>query len=68
MISCFHCEVHEICTILVYYVAYSDNSVPMFQDNLLVPPSRVKKAKKKALFLDFLTVEDGTDRLSQKVS
>ena len=67
MISGFHCEVDEICTVLVYYAACSDNSL-LFQDNLLVPSSRVKKAKKKAFFLKILTLEDGTDRLSQNVS
>jgi len=67
VISGFHCEVDEICTVLVYYVAYSVNSLATFQDSLSVPSSRVKKAKKKAFFLDFLTVEDGTDRLSQNV-
>jgi len=44
-----------------------EDSLPTFQDNLSVPSSRVKKAKKKAFFLDFLTVEDRTDRLSQNV-
>jgi hypothetical protein len=39
----------------------------MLQDDLSVPSSRVKKAKKKAFFLDSLTVEDGTYRLSQNV-
>jgi hypothetical protein len=41
-----------------YYTAQSGNSVPVFQDNLLVPPSRVK---------DFLTLEGGTDSSSQNV-
>jgi len=50
VISGFHCEVDEICTVLVYYAAYSDNSLPMFQNSLLVPSSRVKKAKKKDFF------------------
>jgi hypothetical protein len=68
VISGFLCEVDEICIVLVYCVEYSDNSLSTFQDNLFVPSSRVKKAKKKAFFLDFLTVEDGTDRLSQNAS
>ena len=68
MISGFHFEVDEVCAVLVYYAAYSDNSLPTFQDSLLVPSSRVKKAKKKAFFLKILTLEDGTDRLFQNVS
>ena len=68
MISGFHCEVDEIRTVWVYYAVYSDNLLPAFQDNLLVPSSGVKKAKKKAFFLKILTLEDGTDRLSQNVS
>jgi hypothetical protein len=36
----------------------------MFQDNLLVPCSRVKQSSR----LDSLTLEDGTDMLSQNVS
>ena len=42
--------------LLGYYAAYSVKSVPS---------SRVKKSKKKAFFLDFLTPEDGTERLSR---
>ena len=34
----------------------------------VVQSSRVKKSKKKAFLLDFLTLEDGTDRLSRNVS
>jgi hypothetical protein len=34
---------------------------------LLVPPSRVKKSKKKAKLLGLLTLEDGIDRLSRNV-
>jgi hypothetical protein len=33
-----------------------------------VPSSRIKKSKYKAFFLDFLTLEDGIDRLSFNVS
>jgi hypothetical protein len=65
---CFHCEVDEICTVLGYYAAYSDNSLPKFQDGLLVRSSKVKKSNKKAFFLDLLMVEDGNDRLSQNIS
>jgi hypothetical protein len=41
--------------------------VPTFPDNLSVPSSRVNKPKKKPFFLDFLTLEDGTDRLFRNV-
>jgi hypothetical protein len=35
----------EICTLLRYYAALSDNSTPSFLDNLLVPASWAKKSK-----------------------
>jgi hypothetical protein len=35
----------------------SHNSSPTFQDNLLVPSSRVRKSKK--IFLDLLKLEEG---------
>jgi hypothetical protein len=60
--SGFRREVDIICALLEYYVPRSDNSLPTFRDNILVPSSRVKKSKK-----DFFTLEDGTDRLSRKV-
>ena len=44
-------EVDEICALLGYYAAYSDNSLPTFRDKLSVPSSRVKKSKKKTGFL-----------------
>jgi len=44
-----------------YYAAYSGNSVPTFRGNLSVPSSGVKN------LLGFLTLEDGTDRLSRNV-
>jgi hypothetical protein len=40
-----------------YYAALSGSSVPTFRDNLSVPSLRVKKSKKKAFVLDFLTLE-----------
>jgi hypothetical protein len=49
-----------ICTLLGYYAASSGNILPTFRDNVSVPSSRVKK------FLDIMTLEDGTDRLSRK--
>jgi len=39
------------------YAASSGNSTPMFRDILSVPSSMIKVQ-------DFLTLEDGTDRLS----
>jgi hypothetical protein len=38
----------EIWALLGYYAVSSGNSVPPFQDNLLVPSSRVKESKNKA--------------------
>jgi hypothetical protein len=52
---------YEICAVLGYYAASSGNPFPTFWDNLSVPYSRVKKD------LDFLTLEDETDRLSRNV-
>jgi hypothetical protein len=43
------------------------SSVPTFRDNLSFTSSRVKKSEKKAFFLNFLILEDGTDRLSRNV-
>jgi len=40
------------------YAAYGGNSFPMFQDNLKLVPSLVKKSN-----YDLLTVEDGNDNL-----
>ena len=48
-------EVDENCVLLGYYAASSGDSLPTFRDNLLVPSS------------GFLTLEDGTDRLSRNV-
>jgi hypothetical protein len=53
----------EISALLGYYAALSGSSVPTFRDKLSVLSSCVKKF----LILDFLTFEDGTDRLSQNV-
>jgi hypothetical protein len=59
MISGFRHVVDEICTVLGYYAASISNTLPTFWDNVSVPSSRV--------FLDFLTLEDGTDVLSRNV-
>jgi hypothetical protein len=56
--------VHKICALQRYYAEQNGIFVPMFRDNLSVPPSRVKNYKKK----DFLTLEDVIDRLSRNVS
>ena len=59
-ISGFRREVDVTCARLGDYVAYSGNS---FLDNPSVPSSRVKKST----FLDFLTLQDGSDRLFRNV-
>jgi len=48
-------EVEENCALLRYYAASSGYSLPTFRDNLSVPSSR------------FLTLEDGTGRVSLNV-
>ena len=50
----------ENCTFLGYYAAGSGKSLPTLRDNILVPFSRVKNS-------GFLTLENGTDRLSRNV-
>jgi hypothetical protein len=71
VISGVRCDVRVdgICALLGCYEALSGNSLLTFRYNIALPPSVVKKSKKKAqrLFLDFLTFEDGTDRLSRNV-
>jgi len=62
MISGFSHEVDENCILLCYYAASGGNSLPMLQDSLSVPSSRVKNPKKKVL-----TLEDGIDRLTRNV-
>jgi hypothetical protein len=70
VISGSRLEVDGICALLRYCLAYSRNSIRTFRDNLSVHSSRVKKAHQNAegLFLDFLTREDGTDRLCWNVN
>jgi hypothetical protein len=48
----------EICTLLVYYAAFSGNSLPAFRNDLSPPSSRVKNQG-----FGFFSHEDGTDRL-----
>jgi hypothetical protein len=62
VISGFHHDVGEICTLLGYYMALNGNPLLMFGENVSVPSSRVKKSKK-----DFLALEDRTDTLSRNV-
>ena len=52
----------EICTLLVYYAAYSGNSLPTFRDNLSLPSSTVKTQG-----ISFFTHEDEADRLYRNV-
>jgi len=59
MISGFCCDVYENCILLGYFAVSSGNSLPAFQGNLPVQSSRVPFV--------FLTLKDGTDRLSQSV-
>jgi len=40
-------DADEICSILGFCIAYSDNSLLTFRDNLSVPSLRVKKPKKE---------------------
>lgn len=55
---------YEICNLLGYYTAYGCNSLLMFQDNLSVPSSRSRNQRD---YSNFLTLEDGSNRLSQNV-
>jgi len=49
VISGLRREVDKTCALLGYYTAYSVNSLPTFRDNILVPPSRIKKSKKSSI-------------------
>jgi hypothetical protein len=44
VISGFCCGVDEIYTFLENYIVSYGNPLPTFQDNVSVPPSRVKKS------------------------
>jgi hypothetical protein len=55
----------EICALMGYNATSSGNPLPTSRDNVSVPPSRAKKPT--LLFLDFFTLEDGTDTLSRNV-
>jgi hypothetical protein len=56
VISGFHRDGDEICALLRYYAALSGSYVQTFRDKLSVLSSMI---------LDFLTLEDGTDRCSR---
>jgi hypothetical protein len=62
VISGFRHDFADIYALLGHYAAWSGNLLLMFRDYLSVPASRMKKA-----WLDFLTLEDGTDMLSRNV-
>jgi hypothetical protein len=49
MISGLHHKVGENFTLLSYYAASSGNSLPTFQDNLLILSSRVKISPKMSI-------------------
>ena len=51
MVPGFRRVVNEVCCLVEFYVGYNVNSVQTFRDNPW----------------DFLTLEDGTDRLSRNV-
>jgi hypothetical protein len=52
-------EVPENCILLGYCATSSGNTLQAHQDNLSLPSS--------AVLLEFLTLADGTDRLSQNM-
>jgi hypothetical protein len=54
-----NCLLYEICALLGYHAELSGRSVPTFRDNRFVP---IVKGQ------DFLTLEDGTDKLSRNLS
>jgi len=68
MTAGFRREVDEISALMGYYAEYSDYSLPTFRDSLSVPSSKdqeIQEGKKR--IQDYLTLEDGTDRLSRSV-
>jgi len=58
-------DVDEICARPPHHAAPSGNFLPTFRISLSVQSSRVQKSK--YYFLDFLAIEDVTDRLSRNV-
>jgi hypothetical protein len=61
-VPCDDDELLEICALLGYYAAYSDNSAPTFRDNLSGPIFNDQEVQEV-----FLILKDGTDRLSRNV-
>ena len=57
--SGFRRQVDEICALLGYYAAYSDNSLPTFRDNLSVPFSRVMNQERHEFKKDFYSLKMG---------
>ena len=55
----------EICTLSRFYAKWKGSFLPMLWFNVLVPLSRANQPK---LFLDCLTLEHGTKRLSQMLA
>jgi hypothetical protein len=62
VISGFCHSVDEKCAPLGYYAASSGNTILSFWDNPSLPSARVKNP---FFLVGFLTLEDGTNRLSQ---
>jgi hypothetical protein len=63
-----HRDVDEMYALLGYYAASSGNPLPTFRDNLSVPSTRVRKSEKyRKGFLDFLMLENRSDRLYRNV-
>jgi hypothetical protein len=61
LLNVFSRETDEICDLLACYAAYNNNSLPTFRDNLSILFSSLIK-------LDFLYLEDGTEKLSLNVN
>jgi hypothetical protein len=56
---------NEVCDLVGYYGAECGESVSTFRNNKSVLPSRIKKSN---FSLDFLTLSDGSDRLSWNIN
>ena len=68
MTAGFRREVDVISALLGYYTEYSVYSVPTFRDNLSVPSSKGQESQEgKKRIQDYLTLGDGTDKLSRNV-
>jgi hypothetical protein len=61
----FRRDIEENCAILEYYTALSGSFVPTFWGNLSIfKGEEVQEIEE----LDYMTLDDGTDRLSRNVS